>query len=133
MTQLRRFDPVHIAFQGDNTLASHIKIRKIDGTWTVRSGGAVLGETRNALELSEGDYKPVIYFPRTDIAMAFLDRSEKTTHCPHKGDATYYTIVNKSSRAEDAVWTYEDPQEGVARIKGYLAFYTNDDVKVEQI
>ncbi len=114
-------------------MAKHIRIRKVPGLWTVRSGGAVLGETTNALELSEGDLPPVIYFPRGDIAMAFLDRTDKVTHCPHKGDANYYSIVNKSSVAENAAWTYETPLEAVAEIKDYLAFYTNESVKVEQI
>jgi uncharacterized protein (DUF427 family) len=114
-------------------LADHIKIRKLDGLMVVRSGGAVLGESRAALEMCEGDYAPVVYFPREDIAMAFLDRSDKTTHCPHKGDASYFTIVNKSSRAENAVWSYETPLDGVARIKEHLAFYTNDSVTVERI
>lgn len=111
----------------------HIRVREIDGHWVVRSGGAVLGETRAALELSEGDYPEVIYFPRKDIAMEFFDLSDKTTHCPHKGDASYFTIVNKSSRTENAAWSYETPQEHVERIKGYLAFYTSDSVKVEKL
>lgn len=114
-------------------MADHIRIRKLDGTWTVRSGGAVLGESRNALELSEGDLPEVVYFPREDIAMAFLDRTDKTTHCPHKGDASYFSIVNRSAVLENAVWTYETPVENVAEIKGYLAFYTGDDVTVERI
>lgn len=114
-------------------MADHIKIRKATGTWTVRSGGAVLGESTNALELSEGDYPTVIYFPRADIAMAFLDRTDKTTHCPHKGDASYFSIVNRSSTFENAVWTYETPHENVAAIKDHLAFYVGDSVKVEQI
>ncbi|MEW2913171.1 DUF427 domain-containing protein [Leisingera sp. JC11] len=110
-----------------------IRIRKAEGTWTVRSGGAVLGETANALELSEGDLDPVIYFPREDIAMAFLDRTSKTTHCPHKGDASYFSIANKSSVTENAAWSYEDPKEEVAEIKGHLAFVLSDSVKVEQV
>ena len=114
-------------------MADHIKIRKAPGTWTVRSGGAVLGESRNALEMSEGDLPYVIYFPRADIAMAMLDRTDKTTHCPHKGDASYYSIVNKSATLKDAVWTYETPLEAVADIKDHLAFYANDDVTVEQL
>ncbi|MDE4095880.1 DUF427 domain-containing protein [Phaeobacter gallaeciensis] len=112
---------------------SKIRIRKADGTWVVRSGGAVLGETNRALELSEEGHAPVIYFPREDIAMAFLDPSSKTTHCPHKGDASYFSIVNKSSVTEDAVWSYEDPISDVGEIKGYLAFYPSDSVKIEQI
>lgn len=114
-------------------MSDYITIGEAGGTWVIRSGGAVLGETRNALELREGTYAPVIYFPRGDIAMAFLDRTDKTSHCPHKGDANYYTIVNKSSRNENAVWTYENPLEPVAAIKDHLAFYVGDTVKVEQI
>lgn len=114
-------------------MSDHIKIRKAAGKWTVRSGGAILGESTKALELSEGDLDPVIYFPRSDIAMAFLDRTDKVTHCPHKGDANYYSIVNRSSVTENAVWTYENPIPAVAEIKEYLAFVLSDSVKVEQI
>ncbi|TMM55005.1 DUF427 domain-containing protein [Sulfitobacter sabulilitoris] len=114
-------------------MADHIKIRKADGTWSVRAGGAVLGESSAALELIEGDYPPVIYFPRGDIAMAFLDRTDKTSHCPHKGDASYFSVVTKSKTLQDVVWSYETPNEAVARIKDHLAFYTNGEVTVEQI
>ena len=114
-------------------MAEHIRIRRLSGTWTVRSGGAVLGETSRALELSEGDYPPVVYFPRADIAMALLDSSETTSHCPHKGDASYFHIVNRSATLNDAAWSYETPLEAVADIKEHLAFYTGDAVTVEQI
>ena len=114
-------------------MADHITIRKADGTWTVRAGGAVLGESTNALELSEGDYPPVIYFPRSDIAMAFLDKTDKVTHCPHKGDASYFSVVTKSQTLENTVWSYETPKEGVARIKDHLAFSTSEGVAVEKI
>ncbi|MFK7753331.1 MAG: DUF427 domain-containing protein [Sedimentitalea sp.] len=114
-------------------MADHIKIRKAAGRWTVRSGGAVLGESSTALELSEGDYAPVIYFPRADIAMAMLDPSDKRSRCEHKGEASYFTIVNRSARVENAVWSYEDPLEAMAKIKGYLAFAVGDEVTVEQV
>lgn len=114
-------------------MSEHITIRKAPGKYSVRAGGAVLGESENALELSEGDYPPVLYFPREDIAMAFLDRTDKSTHCPHKGDASYFSIVSKSEVLENAVWSYETPLEGVARIKDHLAFYTGAKVTVERI
>ena len=97
-----------------------ITIRKAEGTWTVRAGGAVLGESRDALELIEGDYPAVIYFPRDDIAMAFLDRTDHSSHCPKKGDASYFSIVTKSTTLENAAWSYEAPMEGVDRIKDHL-------------
>lgn len=112
---------------------TEIRIRKADGTWSVRAGGAVLAESKNALELSEGDYPAVIYFPRDDIAMAFLDETDHSTHCPHKGDASYFSIITKSQTLENAAWSYEAPKEGVARIKDHLAFYASDTVAVEQI
>ena len=114
-------------------MADHTRIRRAEGTWTVRSGGAVLGESSRALELTEGDYPFVIYFPREDVAMAFLDRSTKSTHCPHKGDASYFSIVTKSGTIPDAVWSYETPKDGVVEIKDHLAFYVSDKVTVERV
>lgn len=114
-------------------MSNHITIRNASGTWTVRAGGAVLGESTDALELIEGDYPPVIYFPRSDIAMAFLDASDKTSHCPHKGDARYFSVVTKSTTLENVVWSFEDPKEAAMGIKGYLAFHNVAEVAVEQI
>ena len=110
----------------------YIKILPATGTWVVRAAGAVLGESNRALELVEGNMPPVIYFPREDFAMAFLDKSDLISSCPHKGQATHYTIVAKSGPLRDAAWSYENPKDGVAAIKGYLAFYTNK-VAVENV
>ena len=106
-------------------MADHIKIRPAGGTWVVRAGGAVLG-------LIEGDYPPVIYFPRSDIAMAFLEPSETSSTCPYKGQASYYAIIAKSGPIRDAAWSYEAPKAGMEAIKGHLAFYTNK-VTVEEV
>ncbi|MCZ4366958.1 DUF427 domain-containing protein [Sulfitobacter dubius] len=114
-------------------MSDHITITPAQGTWVVRAGGAVLGETTGALELREGDHAPVIYFPRGDIAMAFLDGSDKTSQCPYKGDASYFSVVTKSRTLQDAVWSYEDPKADVAEIKGYLAFTPMDEIAIERI
>ena len=113
-------------------MADHIKIRPATGTWVVRAGGAVLGETSKALELLEGGYAPVIYIPREDIAMAFLDKTSTTSHCPFKGDANYYNIMAKSGPITDAAWSYEDAKDGMEAIKGYISFYPAK-AAVEQI
>ncbi|QHQ37259.1 DUF427 domain-containing protein [Algicella marina] len=112
---------------------AHISVTKAEGRWVIRAGGAILGESGNALMLEEGNLPYVIYFPREDVEMAFLDPSDHRTTCPHKGEATYYTIVAKSGPIENAAWSYEDPKEDVARIKDHLAFYSSDRVTVEQI
>uniref|UniRef100_UPI0040478687 DUF427 domain-containing protein n=2 Tax=Yoonia sp. TaxID=2212373 RepID=UPI0040478687 len=113
-------------------MSDNITIRPATGTWVVRAAGAVIAETKNALALSEGDYPPVIYIPRADIAMAFLDASETTSSSPHKGIASYVTVVAKSGPLADAGWSYEDPKDSLSAIKGHIAF-RHEKVAVEQL
>ena len=89
----------------------------------VKIGGKIIADTRHALTLREAAYPAVQYIPRRDVDMAALARSEHTTYCPYKGDASYYSIPAGGDRARDAVWTYETPFEAMARIKDYVAFY----------
>ncbi|WP_226779229.1 DUF427 domain-containing protein [Oceaniglobus trochenteri] len=113
-------------------MADTITIRPAQGTWVVRAGGAVIGETEAAQELTEGNGPPVIYFPRADLAMAFLERSDSRTHCPLKGDASYFSVQTKSELIRDAAWSYECPRPGAEGIAGHLAFYSSK-VAVEQV
>jgi uncharacterized protein (DUF427 family) len=85
--------------------------------------GHEIADSGDVLLLREADYPPVRYFPRQDVAMDFLRRSDTVTHCPYKGQATYYTIVRDRRIVEDAVWSYETPMPGVGQIAGRLAFY----------
>lgn len=113
-------------------MAADITITPATGTWVVRVAGAVLGESTGALSLMEDGYDEVIYFPRADIAMAFLEPSDKTTFCPKKGTASYFSIEAKSGTLEDAVWSYEDPIDGVKEIAGMLSF-RGEKVAVEKV
>ncbi|MEM9582723.1 MAG: DUF427 domain-containing protein [Pseudomonadota bacterium] len=113
-------------------MTDYIRLTKADGTYSVRAAGAVLGESANVIELHEGTLGPVLYVPREDLAMAFFDETDFHSSCPHKGDATYYTIQAKSGPIQNAAWSYEDPQDGLERIKGHLAFYT-DKVTLEAV
>jgi len=112
---------------------SKITIRSAEGKWCVRAGGAILGDSKNALILSEEGLSDVVYFPRADVAMAFLDPSDHRTHCPLKGDATYFSLVTKSRTLENAAWSYETPIEAAARVKDHIAFHVGDDIAVERI
>ena len=113
-------------------MAEHITIRKAPGTWVVRAGGAILGESDRALELTEASYPPVIYFPRDDIGMAFLEKSDSSTKCPFKGAASYFTVCLPAGDMPDAAWSYETPIPAAAAIAGHIAFYT-DRVTVERL
>ena len=87
--------------------------------------GAVVADTLNALELREGTYPPVFYIPRADADMGLLHKSAHSTLCPHKGEASYYSIRVGAAGSENAIWSYETPHADVAAIKGHLAFYPN--------
>jgi len=93
--------------------------------WRVRYAGHVIADTDDALVLQESTYPQVIYFPRDDVAMEYLARTDHSTHCPYKGDASYYSIQMDGQLAENAVWTYETPFPAMAEIEGRLAFYPN--------
>lgn len=86
-------------------------------------GGKTIADTRNALTLREASYQPVQYIPRGDVDMGALARSQHTTYCPYKGEASYYSIPAGGDRSLNAVWTYENPFVAMAQIKEYLAFY----------
>jgi uncharacterized protein (DUF427 family) len=89
----------------------------------VKVGGEIVADTHDALTLREASYPPVQDIPRRDVDMAALTRSEHTTYCPYKGDASYYSIPAGGDRSRNAVWSYETPFEAMAQIKDYIAFY----------
>ena len=99
----------------------------------VTFGGKVVAETNRALRLKEASYPAVQYIPREDAHMELFTRTENLTHCPYKGDASYYTLQVDGKAAENAVWSYETPYPAVGQIKEHLAFYPNRVDKIEEI
>ncbi len=71
----------------------------------------------------EPRHRPVTYFPRADVRMDLMRRTDHGSHCPFKGDASYWTLEVGDRVAKNAVWSYEEPFEAVSAIKDYLAFY----------
>ncbi len=85
--------------------------------------GELIAESTRALSLQEARYPAVVYIPRADIRADALSRSAHTTHCPFKGDASYYDLIVGGTRRSNAVWSYEDPYPAVAAIKDHMSFY----------
>lgn len=100
-----------------------ITIERDPERFVVSVAGRTIADTTSALTLREAGRPPVRYVPRRDVDMSALVRSRTTSHCPHKGDAAYFSIPAGGSRSIDAVWTYETPHAAVAAIAGHLAFY----------
>jgi uncharacterized protein (DUF427 family) len=87
--------------------------------------GKLIAETSEAIALEEtlegSTVAPIVYYlPRKDVKMHRLVRTSHRTHCPFKGDASYFSFMDGP---ENAVWSYEQPYDDVDVIKGLLAFY----------
>src|ERR1700744_520122 len=88
----------------------------------VTAGSVVIADSARALVLKEASYPAVQYVPRSDANMALLQRTDRTTHCPYKGDASYYSVTADGKTLENAVWTYETPFPAMTEIANHLAF-----------
>jgi uncharacterized protein (DUF427 family) len=108
---------------------ANIVIRPAGVRVCVTFNGEIVADSLEAMRLEEGDYPPVYYVPRKDVKMERLIRTSHTTHCPHKGDATYYSLSNGRT-ARNAVWSYEQPLAQANAIREHLAFYPD---KVDSI
>ncbi len=110
-----------------------ISIERNTNRVVVSVAGRVIADTREALTLSEAHYPAVEYIPRKDVDMTLLARSDRSTYCPYKGDASYFSIPLGGERSIDAVWTYETPYAAVAGIRDHLAFYPDrvDTIEIE--
>jgi uncharacterized protein (DUF427 family) len=98
----------------------------------VRVAGALIADTREALVLQEASYPPVQYIPRKDVDMNLLQRTDHSSYCPFKGDASYYSIPSGGDKSVNAVWTYESPYPAVSQIKDYVAFYPSRVDAIEE-
>ncbi len=100
----------------------------------VSVAGRVVADSDKAVVLQEAAYPAVQYIPMTDVDQSVLQRTDNSTYCPYKGDASYYSITVGGERSVDAIWTYESPYDAVAQIKDHVAFYPDRvDAIAEQI
>ena len=86
------------------------------------AGEVVLDSTRGAL-LHESNILPRLYVPLEDVRADLLERTDHATHCPFKGDASYWSVRVGDRVAENAVWTYEDPIAEAAWLRGLVSVY----------
>lgn len=108
-----------------------ITVTPFAGRVRVSLNGQVVADTRRALRLQEASYPAVFYIPRDDAAWDAYRPSATRTHCPYKGEASYYTLDSAGRTAADAVWSYETPYPAMAQIAGHLAFYPDRVDRIE--
>ncbi len=85
--------------------------------------GQTIAESEDTI-IIEGNH----YFPKSDIKEEFFKSSSMHTHCPWKGDASYYTLSVNGEENADAAWYYPSPKEAAVKIKDYVAFWKGVEV-----
>ena len=100
-----------------------ISVTPFDRRVVVTFNGVVVADTLRALSLKEASYPATLYVPRADCTMAHFIGSDRTTKCPFKGTARYWSLTTENGNAGNAVWGYDDPFYQVAGIAGHVAFY----------
>jgi uncharacterized protein (DUF427 family) len=86
-------------------------------------GGVPVADSIHVKLLLEKNHLPVYYFPEQDVRMDLLVPTDKQTRCPHKGEASYWTITVGEKSSKDAAWSYREPVPGAEDIGSHLAFY----------
>jgi uncharacterized protein (DUF427 family) len=94
----------------------------VQATWN----GTVLAKSDKTI-LVEGNQ----YFPAADVVSDLFEESATTSHCPWKGDASYYSVVVDGKRNEDAAWYYPEPYDAAKDIRDYVAFWKGVEVSGE--
>ena len=86
-------------------------------------GGITLADSVNAVRVLETSHPPVYYLPQTDILLAHLAPTERTTFCEFKGAARYWTLRLGDEQIHNVAWSYPNPARGFEDIRDHLAFY----------
>lgn len=90
----------------------------------------MVAQSLHALRVLETGHDPVLYLPPEDVRMEIFQQTSHSTHCPYKGDASFWTITIGGGQIVNAAWSYEYPIEQAAQLKEYIAFYA-DKVDVQ--
>jgi len=103
-----------------------MRIKRVKGCVRILRDGRCLAESRRALrvlEVGRDLYDPVLYLPREDV-LAKLTRVAKRTHCPLKGDASYFDLLDENGRvkAAEIAWSYEEFFDFAAELEARIAF-----------
>jgi len=93
-------------------------------------GGMTIADTEVALRVEETGHGPVFYVPEKDVRVDLMHPTDHHTHCPYKGQASYWTIElsptsGAKQHSENVVWAYPSPYDEVSGLAGYYAFYPN--------
>ncbi len=101
----------------------HVTERHLKQKVTVRVNDEVLAESDDVVLVEEDGSPARYYFPRSDVRMEHLQPSSTTSECPFKGVASYFSLSADGRQLNDAAWSYEQPYDEHADLRGRVAFW----------
>lgn len=109
-----RSGPAHVLYWEDQPKRVRLEV-----------AGETIADTRRAKLLHETGLLPVTYLPLEDVRSDLLEDSDRSSHCPFKGDARYWSVRVGDRLVEDLLWGYPEPLEGAPPLAGYVAPYVD--------
>lgn len=89
----------------------------------IELGGACIADSRRALRVLETSHPPTIYVPADDFLPGVLRPAAGRSACEFKGTAAYFDVESGGALARAAAWTYPDPAEPYAALRGHVAVH----------
>lgn len=111
-------------FNFDRTGPRHVLYVEPNPRW-IRGefDGRIVVSTRRSLLVHETGHLPKWYVPLADVDAELLEPSDRSTHCPFKGDARYWSLRSGERVVPDAAWNYPDPIDGAPDLSTYVSFW----------
>ncbi len=103
----------------------HISLEPLGRRLRAHLNGVPVVDSLNARVMLEKGHLPVYYIPRADVRENCLTPTDRRTSCPHKGEASYWTVSAGSKSVKDGAWGYLDPFSHLAPLTDLVAFYWN--------
>lgn len=94
-------------------------------------GGEVVAESSRPVVLTETGLVPRYYLPRVDVRMDLLTPTDTTSHCPYKGEASYWTVNAGGTKIDDVVWGYDTPLPESTGLAGLVCFWPEKTADLE--
>ena len=123
------FDGLDAWYEEDEKVFSHprdpfhrVDTRRSSRSLRIEVDGTLVAETTRPTLVFETNLPTRFYFPREDVKVD-LERSPHRTYCPYKGEASYWSFEAGGRTIDNLLWTYEDPLEDVAALRGLLALF----------
>jgi len=125
MSETEQITMVKEAIHNPDELRHFMRVKNVDKTVSASINGQEIARSNYVLKVQEAGhdlYDPVYYFPKKDVQMEALVRTEKSTHCPLKGDTEYFDINFADTTLENSAWHYSQPYSRSKMLQEHIGF-----------